>query len=349
MNKQIARATKLFWPNMAHVTAVRSPSGLNVNSAVLVPAIGCTKSSLILMSSAGRLWVSVMRAYPICLLPAQAKTAPSPAEGPSKVVFALGSSFAQGDHASHLWKSLTCAKTADAGAAIVADRAIRYSEGCRATNAANAATIATTAIRIFRTIEPPLCNAIDARRQRRSSLHDDHPADAEAVGDHAEALGEEGLAERHSHLAAVGERLEHAVGLGFVLGVDGEREALEFRLAVRAAVGCHHVLAADAQARMHDLVVAAGRNHAGRRRLRAFLIAHHHLDLGAQRLLVELDRLLAAAVEEQIRCRHGLSPLWKSLGKVVGGSCDGAMTAFRPLVPVSAPQGRSCASAASTA
>src|SRR5215831_5212276 len=156
MNRQIARATKLFCPNMAHVTAVRSPSGLNVNSAVLVPAIGCTKSSLILMSSDGRLWVSVMRPSPISLLPAQAKTAPSPADGPSKVVFALGSSFAHGDHASHLWKSFTCAKTADAGAAIVAERAIRYSEGCSATNAANAATIAASAIRIFRTIEPPL-------------------------------------------------------------------------------------------------------------------------------------------------------------------------------------------------
>src|SRR5215831_5022044 len=248
MNKQIARATKLFWPNMAQVTAVRSPSGLNVNSAVLVPAIGCTKSSWILMSSAGRLWVSVMRPSPIFLLPAQAKTAPSPADEPSKVVFALGSSFAQGDHASHLWKSFTWAKTSDAGAAIVADRAIRYSEGCSATNAANAATIATRAIRIFRTIETPLCNTIDARRQRRSSLHDDHPAHAEAVGDHAEALGEERLAERHSHLAAVGERREHAVGLGFVPGVDGEREALEFRLALGAAVGGHHVLAVDSKA-----------------------------------------------------------------------------------------------------
>src|SRR5262245_26868921 len=235
MNRQIARETKLFWPNMAQVTAVRSPSGLNVNSAVLVPAIGCTKSSLILMSSAGRLWVSVMRPSPIWLLPAQAKTAPSPADGPSKVVFALGSSFAQGDHASHLWKSLTCAKTWDAGAAIVADRAIRYSEGCSATNAANATTIATSAIRIFRTIDPPLCNAIDAGRQRLSSLHDDHPADAEAVGHHAEALGEERLAERHAHLAAVGERREHAVGLGLVLGINGEREALEVRLALRAA------------------------------------------------------------------------------------------------------------------
>src|SRR5215475_6672728 len=243
MNKQIARATKLFWPNMAHVTAVRSPSGLNVNSAVLVPAIGCTKSSLILMSSAGRLWVSVMRPSPIWLLPAQAKTTPSPADGPSKVVFALGSSFAQGDHASHLWKSFTWAKTWDAGAAIVADRATRYSEGCRATNAANAAT---RAIRIFSNIETPLATALMRAVRGRSSLQDDHPADAEAVGHHAEALGEERLAERHSHLAAVGERREHAVGLGLVLGIDGEREALEFRLALRAAVGRHHVLAADA-------------------------------------------------------------------------------------------------------
>jgi hypothetical protein len=34
--------------------------------------------------------------------------------------------------------------------------------------------------------------------------------------------------------------------------------------------------------------------------LRALLEAHHHVDLGAERLLVELERLFAAAVEEQI-------------------------------------------------
>src|SRR5439155_25333899 len=50
-------------------------------------------------------------------------------------------------------------------------------------------------------------------------LDDHHPADAETVGDHAEALCEERLAERHSHLSLVGKRLEHAIGLGFVLGV----------------------------------------------------------------------------------------------------------------------------------
>src|SRR5262245_25872773 len=77
---------------------------------------------------------------------------------------------------------------------------------------------------------------------------------------------------------------------------------------------------------MHDLVVATGRNHAGRRRLRAFLLAHHHLDLGAERLLVELHRVLAPAVEEQVLCRHGLSPLCKSFGiSRLVSRCDGAM------------------------
>src|SRR5205085_4110532 len=140
-------------------------------------------------------------------------------------------------------------------------------------------------------------------------LDDHHPAHAEAVGDHAEALGEERLAERHAHFSTIRERFEHAVGVGFVLGIDGQREALEFRLALRAAVGCHHWGIADAKTRMHDLVLAAGGNHAGRRRLRAFLVAHHHLDLGAKRLLVEVERFLAAAVEEQVRCHWHASLL----------------------------------------
>src|SRR5262245_13381377 len=145
---------------------------------------------------------------------------------------------------------------------------------------------------------------------RRLSLHDDHPAYAETVGDHAEALGEEGLAQRHLHLSAVGERREHAVGRGLIVGIEGERETLEFRLALGIAVGRHDVRAVDPDARVHDLVLAAGRNHAGRRLLRTFVESHHHPDLGAERLLVEFDRLLAAAIEEQIRCHwHDLSPL----------------------------------------
>src|SRR6266850_2241265 len=97
---------------MLHVTAVRSPSGLNVNSAVFVAANGFTNSSLIRTSSFGRLSVIVMRPSPTLLLPAHAKTAPVPAAAPSKVFRAAGSSLAHGDHASHLWKSFTWANTA---------------------------------------------------------------------------------------------------------------------------------------------------------------------------------------------------------------------------------------------
>src|SRR5262245_37019436 len=60
--------------------------------------------------------------------------------------------------------------------------------------------------------------------------NDHHPADTEFVGDHAEALGEEGRSERHLHIAARGERVEQLAGFGLVLRRDRKREALEVRL-----------------------------------------------------------------------------------------------------------------------
>jgi uncharacterized membrane protein YeaQ/YmgE (transglycosylase-associated protein family) len=54
------------------------------------------------------------------------------------------------------------------------------------------------------------------RGHRRSRHHVDHPGQAEAVSNHAEARGEEGLAQRHLHLAAVGQGCEQALGLGIV-------------------------------------------------------------------------------------------------------------------------------------
>src|SRR5439155_19234487 len=60
---------------------------------------------------------------------------------PAYACFIAGSSFAHGFHASHLWKSFTCAKTAGAGAAMVAVRATRYSDGRMATTPTNPSTI----------------------------------------------------------------------------------------------------------------------------------------------------------------------------------------------------------------
>src|SRR5688500_4837199 len=84
---------------------------------------------------------------------------------------------------------------------------------------------------------------------------DDHPGDAELVRHGAEALGEESLAERHLHLAALGERVEAPLRVGLVPRVVGKREAGEARLAVRGyAVGGHEHAAADRHADMHHLV-----------------------------------------------------------------------------------------------
>jgi len=73
-------------------------------------------------------------------------------------------------------------------------------------------------------------------------------------------------------------------------------------------VGSHHRCVADAQTCVHHLVSGIGREHAGFAWFRAFLEAHEHRHLGAERAAVELDCLLAAAVEEQIGLDlHGIS------------------------------------------
>src|SRR5215475_10572552 len=52
----------------------------------------------------------------------------------------VGSTCSHGDHATHLWKSLTWAKTAAGGAAIVAVRLMPYWAGCIATTTTSAMT-----------------------------------------------------------------------------------------------------------------------------------------------------------------------------------------------------------------
>src|SRR5258708_4924028 len=86
---------------------------------------------------------------PTSLLPDQWNLASFPAAEPSNEFLAFGSSFAQGDQASQLWKSLTCAKTSGAGAANVTDRSTRKSAGCIATTPANTTTATTSTTRIF--------------------------------------------------------------------------------------------------------------------------------------------------------------------------------------------------------
>src|SRR6185369_14590828 len=87
--------------------------------------------------SAGLLSTIVCVPSPTLSLPDHENFAPSPDDGPSKTDVACGSSFAHGDHASQLWKSLTTSNTLAGIADIAADRVIRNSPGCRATTIKN--------------------------------------------------------------------------------------------------------------------------------------------------------------------------------------------------------------------
>src|SRR5712691_6269030 len=127
--------------------------------------------------------------------------------------------------------------------------------------------------------------------------HEDHPSHAEAVSDHAKARGKEGLGQRHLHLPTVGQRSEQPLGLGIVRHRERQRKALEAGPPEASPVGSQHRCIADAEGHMHHLVLATWRHHGG---VRAFLEAHEHRHLGSERAAVELDRLLAATVEEQI-------------------------------------------------
>src|SRR5262245_57489588 len=60
----------------------------------------------------------------------------------------------------------------------------------------------------------------------------------------------------------------------------------------------HHVAAADLEMAVHDLVRHARGRHAG---IGAVLVAHEPDHFRADRAAVELDRLVTAAVEEEIR------------------------------------------------
>src|SRR5438309_1264787 len=67
--------------------------------------------------------------------------------------------------------------------------------------------------------------------------------------------------------------------------------------AAAAAVGCQDRGVADAEAGVHDLVLAAGRDRPRRVRAGHLLEAGHERHLGPERLAVEIERLFAAAFE----------------------------------------------------
>src|SRR5262245_65949661 len=84
--------------------------------------------------------------------------------------------------------------------------------------------------------------------------HDNHPAHAEAVGDHTEARREEGFAERHAHLPPLGQRVEEPIGHTGIRCGNRQRKPSKSRFAGASAVGRHHGRVTDAETRVHHFV-----------------------------------------------------------------------------------------------
>src|SRR5215510_4236339 len=138
----------------------------------------------------------------------------------------------------------------------------------------------------------------------------DHPGRAETVDQHAEALGEERLGERHVDLAAVGKPVEHACRLLDGRNLERHGVAAGRLLVPGRGVGGHQHLVADREPRMHDLLVPFLRHVALGRRA---LVLEHRLDLAVEQPGVELEGFLAVALEEQIRIdTHDLGPFLRS-------------------------------------
>src|SRR5262245_29467045 len=113
--------------------------------------------------------------------------------------------------------------------------------------------------------------------------HDDHPTHAEAVGDHTETRREEGFAERHADLTAIGKGVEEPIGGGGIGCCDRQRKTPEHSLPGTFAVRSHHGRVADTEARVHHFVLGARRHHPGWGWLRAVFVAHEHGHLRAER------------------------------------------------------------------
>src|SRR3954447_15522516 len=94
-----------------------------------------------------------------------------------------------------------------------------------------------------------------ARTSARRFLNDDHPVDAELVLHHAEQLGEESLDQRLADCAAVGESIEVTLAIHFTICGDGEREAVEFWIALGHAVRDEDRRIAELELRVHHVVL----------------------------------------------------------------------------------------------
>src|ERR1700720_3951812 len=96
------------------------------------------------------------------------------------------------------------------------------------------------------------------RRLNAGALDVDHPGNAEAVGQHAEAVCPEGFTEGHGDGGAFRERAEDALGFLDVREADVDAESLGLRVAARRRIGSHEHGIADGDASVKNFLLPFG-------------------------------------------------------------------------------------------
>src|ERR1700722_1243157 len=198
--------------------------------------------------------------------------------------------------------------------------AIRRADSMRQT----ASMVRWTSVTVMVPDDTILTRAVQAKCILRDSgrlLAVHHPRDPEAVRAHAEAVGPEGLRERHADAALARERDEDALGLGGVLHREEHVEALRRLKALPWRIAAHDRLVTKLQARVNDLVAHLGWRLAGGR---GFTVGHGEGDAAAQNGGVEVKGFTAVALEVQVGAGlHGrslrMSDAGAARGSVAGG------------------------------
>ena len=85
--------------------------------------------------------------------------------------------------------------------------------------------------------------------------HVDHPGDAKAVDDFAEAVGPEGFLPGHLNAPADSQRVEPALAFSDIAGIEDEGEAGVVHIGPEGAVAQHQLAIIDAQAGVGDSII----------------------------------------------------------------------------------------------
>ena len=85
--------------------------------------------------------------------------------------------------------------------------------------------------------------------------HVDHPGNAKAIHDFAEAVGPEGFLPGHLNAPADSQRVEPALAFSDIAGIEDEGEAGVVHIGPEGAVAQHQLAIIDAQAGVGDSII----------------------------------------------------------------------------------------------